>query len=160
PPSPGSPAEPPSRQSKRSSQLNDESETPAERKRRLAALGTYQGSSMQPDSDSEDDGEPRAVKGKVQFADGTKPVKKKSAAVQQYAPPSSSAAPVPDLPAAPPAAVTTSYSPDGSNLFDNGKVMPGSASRSINEASGNGNNGNEGTPSSGSKISWGGERGR
>jgi len=60
------------------------SETPAERKRRLAALGelndneigtsTARGSKPQ-DSDSEDDGQPRAVRGRIQFADGTRPAK-------------------------------------------------------------------------------------
>ncbi|KAF3483364.1 uncharacterized protein GIQ15_02688 [Arthroderma uncinatum] len=153
---------PSARSSKRISQL-DEAETPAERKRRLAALSTSMGSSSLHEDDSEDDGEPRVVKGKVQFADGTKPAKKKTP-TEQGALASSSAAPVPvpvpDLPAAPPAALTTSYNPEGNTPSDNGSSMPGSASRSINEASGNGNNRNDSVARSGSKISWGGEIGR
>jgi NhaP-type Na+/H+ or K+/H+ antiporter len=69
------------------------SETPAERKRRLAALGELNNNGTSSsaaaasgggvgscdnnprDSDSEDDGQPRIVRGKVQFADGTMPAK-------------------------------------------------------------------------------------
>ncbi|KAK2754591.1 hypothetical protein FQN54_006992 [Arachnomyces sp. PD_36] len=82
----------------------DAGETPAERRRRLAVLGELErggdaaadddddddddeeaatrrarAAVQEPlmDDDSEDDGEPRAVKGKVQFADGTKPARRK-----------------------------------------------------------------------------------
>ncbi|KAM5444242.1 Na+/H+ antiporter [Microsporum ferrugineum] len=143
-PSSNSPALPSERNSKHVSKLDNEIETPAERKRRLAALG------VQHDSDSEDDGEPRVVKGKVQFADGTRPAKKKSLMQQNV--PKSSGALLPDSPAAPPAV----YAPEDNPFSDNGAV-PGSASRSINEAGGNGT---EPTPRNNSKISWGGEIGR
>lgn len=74
-------------------------ETPAERRRRLAALGEIEDTDdedddeeaelagvprrprraavREPESDSEDDGQPRVVKGKIQFADGTHPAKRK-----------------------------------------------------------------------------------
>lgn len=57
---------------------DDTGETPAERRRRLAALGHIKNSDSESDSDdaieedSEDDGESRPVPGKVSFADGTK----------------------------------------------------------------------------------------
>lgn len=56
--------------------LDDTGETPAERRRRLAALGVSNSDSEDSDDgaveDSEDDGEMRHVPGKVSFADGTK----------------------------------------------------------------------------------------
>jgi hypothetical protein len=62
---------------------DDTGETPAERRRRLAALGEIhnddssdseaEGEAAIADSDSEDDGEPRQVQGKVQFADSARP---------------------------------------------------------------------------------------
>ncbi|KAL4916620.1 alkali metal cation/H+ antiporter Nha1 C terminus-domain-containing protein [Aspergillus aurantiobrunneus] len=58
--------------------LDDTRETPAERRRRLAALGELQNSDSEDsdgaveESDSEDDGEARHTPGKVSFADGTK----------------------------------------------------------------------------------------
>jgi Na(+)/H(+) antiporter len=75
----------------------DTGETPAERKRRLAALGEIDDPSDEDDDpeaemaglprrpkravvrepDSEDDGRPRMVKGKIQFADGTQPARRK-----------------------------------------------------------------------------------
>ncbi|KAL1965702.1 hypothetical protein VTN77DRAFT_5202 [Rasamsonia byssochlamydoides] len=78
----------------------DSGETPAERKRRLAALGEIEDPSDEEtdeeaeraglprrpkralvrEPDSEDDGEPRAVKGKIQFADGTRPARRKGGA--------------------------------------------------------------------------------
>lgn len=66
----------------RSSDL-DEGETPAERRRRLAALGELPDddeSDEEAAADSEDDGQPRVVRGKVQFADGTHPARRKSGA--------------------------------------------------------------------------------
>ncbi|EFR04712.1 hypothetical protein MGYG_07720 [Nannizzia gypsea CBS 118893] len=150
-----SPTFPSNRSSKHVSKLDDDIETPAERKRRLAALGAS--SSMQRESDSEDDGEPRAVKGKVQFADGTKPAKRKSPVQTTFPPPSGATSP--ELPSAPPAV----FAPEN-NPFSDGSNAPGSASRSTNEGTshGNGNNGHGNTPRNGSKskISWGGEIGR
>ncbi|KAL2011355.1 hypothetical protein VTN00DRAFT_4073 [Thermoascus crustaceus] len=62
----------------------DEGETPAERKRRLAALGELRGDDESDEeavvSDSEDDGEPRVVRGSVVFADGTRPARRKQGA--------------------------------------------------------------------------------
>ncbi|KAL4807521.1 alkali metal cation/H+ antiporter Nha1 C terminus-domain-containing protein [Aspergillus unguis] len=63
--------------------LDDTGETPAERRRRLAALGKSNSSDSETGSDasdddeaveedSEDDGNPRSAPGKVSFADGTK----------------------------------------------------------------------------------------
>lgn len=62
---------------------DDTGETPAERRRRLAALGEIQNDSsgsedededaIEEESDSEDNGEPRQVPSRVQFADGLKP---------------------------------------------------------------------------------------
>lgn len=90
---------PPARRSRPAGRSDDSDtgETPAERKRRLAALGQIEVPSdedddeeaekaglprrpkraLVPEPDSEDDGEPRAVKGKIQFADGTRPAKRK-----------------------------------------------------------------------------------
>lgn len=79
----------------------DTGETPAERRRRLAVLGELEPEpgideddeeesndeaarrrvrAAVQEPDSEDDGEPRVVKGKVQFADGTKPARRKGEA--------------------------------------------------------------------------------
>lgn len=56
--------------------LDDTGETPAERRRRLAALGEDDSDeAVEDESDSEDDGEFRQVPGKVSFADGTKPAR-------------------------------------------------------------------------------------
>lgn len=127
-------------------------ETPAERKRRLAALGELAsppGDELDDgngkrgllgegqDSDSEDDGRPRAVKGKISFADGTRPAK-------------------------------TNYSAMTVQPHTHGRVQAGSASSAAGEPStaqtgpsavspaGNGKNGRGHV----SRISWGGERGR
>ncbi|KAN0067370.1 Alkali metal cation/H+ antiporter Nha1 C terminus domain containing protein [Elaphomyces granulatus] len=97
----------------RSDPWSDDVETPAERKRRLAALGEIDdpndddddeeaelaGVPRQPrhavasESDSEDDGEPRAVKGQVQFADGLRPAKRRGRAGEVSMVPLSSTAP-------------------------------------------------------------------
>jgi hypothetical protein len=59
--------------------LDDTGETPAERRRRLAALGELQNDSDSDDldaavedTDSDDNGEFRQVRGRVQFADGSR----------------------------------------------------------------------------------------
>ena len=88
---------------------SDDVETPAERKRRLAALGEIDDPNDDDDdeaelagvprqrrtavseSDSEDDGEPRAVKGQVQFADGLRPAKRRGGAGEVSMVPLSSA---------------------------------------------------------------------
>jgi hypothetical protein len=71
---------------------DDTGETPAERRRRLAALGEIhnddssdseaEGEAAIPDSDSEDNGEPRQVQGKVQFADSARPSEQPSPSEQ------------------------------------------------------------------------------
>ncbi|KKZ61417.1 hypothetical protein EMCG_03973 [[Emmonsia] crescens] len=150
-------------------------ETPAERKRRLAALGELQDPANDDDDDdendwggtespggtqvrigrrgrraaarqepdSEDDGEPRAVKGKVQFADGTRPARKRGAAGEVVIAPSQ-------------AYIASSGSAgDGEEGEGNG----GSGNSGIGglaERSGSGNGGRGHTP----RVSWGGERGR
>ncbi|KAF7117994.1 hypothetical protein CNMCM5793_007363 [Aspergillus hiratsukae] len=59
--------------------LDDTGETPAERRRRLAALGELLNDSDSDrdaaveDTDSEDNGEFRRVRGRIQFADGSRP---------------------------------------------------------------------------------------
>ncbi|GBF64846.1 Na(+)/H(+) antiporter [Trichophyton mentagrophytes] len=157
PPDLHSPTVPSARSSKHVSKLDDDIETPAERKRRLAALGAYRSPSTQRESDSEDDGEPRVVKGKVQFADGTKPAKRKSPVQTTFSP--STGATSPDLPSSPPPV----YAPESNPFSDDGNA-PGSAAQSNNEGAGNdnGNDGRENTPRNGSKskITWGGEIGR
>lgn len=121
---------------------SDTGETPAELKRRLAALGELhdpaddddadqeeeddtnsRGRKQRRDSDSEDDGRPREVKGKVQFADGTRTARRRAADD-----------------------VVTSVSPS---------TRGGEGSSSNGNGNGNGN-GRGHTP----RISWGGERGR
>lgn len=66
----GTPRVPPShvggRREVSPSSPSNQGETAAEKRRRLAALGTSKG-----DSDSEEDGQPRATKASVKFADGT-----------------------------------------------------------------------------------------
>ncbi|EEH49614.1 sodium/hydrogen antiporter [Paracoccidioides brasiliensis Pb18] len=151
----------------------DSGETPAERKRRLAALGELADhgdcdesdngkmeSSGGPrarsrrrrrhpviqESDSEDNGEPREVKGTVQFADGTRPARKKGGAG--------------DVIIAPVPAYAAGSGPDGdsnedeSNENGNGGRR-GLAAGTFRERSGNGN-GRGHTP----RVSWGGVRGR
>ncbi|KAL1987387.1 hypothetical protein VTN96DRAFT_4103 [Rasamsonia emersonii] len=140
---------PPARRSRpagRSDDL-DTGETPAERKRRLAALGQIEVPSDEDDDeeaekaglprrpkralvrepDSEDDGEPRAVKGTIQFADGTRPAKRKGGAGQ----------------------VVTSAA--GAN--DSGN------SNNNNNGNGSGSSRNNGHGTR-QRVSWGGERGR
>ncbi|KAJ9291336.1 hypothetical protein DTO021C3_1136 [Paecilomyces variotii] len=62
--------------------VEDNGETPAERKRRLAALGEIHdpADDVEEEIDSEDNGGFRKVKGKVQFADGTRPSRRKEGA--------------------------------------------------------------------------------
>ncbi|KAJ5712582.1 Na(+)/H(+) antiporter [Penicillium malachiteum] len=70
---------------------DDTGETPAERRRRLAALGQIRSDSesdsevIEEDSDSEDDGEPRQIPalGKVQFADDPRPSEQSSPSGEQ-----------------------------------------------------------------------------
>lgn len=129
----------------------DNGETPAERKRRLAALGELRDPSRgsQPgsrrESDSEDDGGFRTVKGKIQFADGTRPAKSKSSATLTPFP----TVPLPDA--------------AGSTDEDKGEDGHSGPSSADESGSGGGNGDGEGSGgprSSASRISWGGERGR
>lgn len=76
-----------SRQARRSDDESDggfEGETAAERKRRLAALGS--GGPDSDESDSDDNGAPRQTKAKVMFADGTKPARAKENLIQSPGP--------------------------------------------------------------------------
>ncbi|PGH03589.1 sodium/hydrogen antiporter [Blastomyces parvus] len=168
--------------------IDDSAETPAERKRRLAALGKSadddddddddddvddgqdgtesprgthgrgrqrrQPASTAQESDSEDDGEPRAVKGKVQFADGTRPAKKRGAAGEVVIAPQGA-----HVAGSRSTTASASTSRDGDEGTDNGGSGH-SGTGGLSERSGNGNgNGNGGrghTP----RVSWGGERGR
>ncbi|GES66523.1 Na+/H+ antiporter Nha1 [Aspergillus terreus] len=67
----------------RQASIDDTGETPAERRRRLAALGQLNSSDDEEDSDAveddEDDSEESPNRGKVQFADGTKPARSREA---------------------------------------------------------------------------------
>lgn len=72
---------------------DDTGETPAERRRRMAALGELHNDSdseddaaVIDDSDSEDNGEPRQVASKVQFADDIKPSEQSSPSGEQSSP--------------------------------------------------------------------------
>ncbi|PGH13854.1 sodium/hydrogen antiporter [Helicocarpus griseus UAMH5409] len=137
--------------------VHDTAETPAERRRRMAALGATDDDddgdeddsgrgrgAIVEDSDSEDDGRPRAVKGKVQFADGTRPARKKGAAG--------------DVVTVPPSAYVLPRSAgDGSR--DNGNENR--ATGGLSERGGNGNgNGNGSGRGHVQRVSWGGETGR
>ncbi|OAX83124.1 sodium/hydrogen antiporter [Emergomyces africanus] len=159
--------------------VHDGTETPAERKRRLAALGEIEVEDNDDDddndddrtespggtrvrlgrrgrrraattqeSDSEDDGEPRAVKGKVQFADGTRPARKREAAGVVITSP-------------PTAYVAGSGSAGGGDGGgEEGKGNGGGSGTSeiggLSDKGGNGNGGRGHMP----RVSWGGERGR
>ncbi|EQL37841.1 CPA1 family monovalent cation:H+ antiporter [Blastomyces dermatitidis ATCC 26199] len=154
--------------------IHDSAETPAERKRRLAALGELandddddevddgwdgtespggtrgrgrqkcQPVAITHEPDSEDDGEPRAVKGNVQFADGTRPARKRGAAGEVVIAPSRAYG-----------ASTRSTARDGDEGEGNGGGG-NSDTGGLSERSGNGNGGRGHTP----RVSWGGERGR
>ncbi|OJD18258.1 sodium/hydrogen antiporter [Emergomyces pasteurianus Ep9510] len=154
--------------------VHDSAETPAERKRRLAALGEDDDNgdddgdgtespggtrvrmgtrarrvAATQEPDSEDDGEPRAVKGKVQFADGTRPAKKRTAAGEVVTSP----------PTAFVAGSGAAAGGDGDGQEEQGKGNGGSGNSEIeglSDRSGNGNSGRGHTP----RVSWGGERGR
>ncbi|PGH23789.1 sodium/hydrogen antiporter [Polytolypa hystricis UAMH7299] len=141
------------------SYVDDTSETSAERKRRLAALGELHDpadddvdddesslgagdgagrgrarGARAEDPDSEDDGQPRAVKGKVQFADGGRPARRKVPG--EFAVSSSAAAAA------------------GSEGVGGGRAK---GENGASTSSGNGGgSGRVHTP----RISWGGERGR
>ncbi|KAL1961189.1 hypothetical protein VTO42DRAFT_3134 [Malbranchea cinnamomea] len=113
-------------------------ETPAERKRRLAALGALSSSPRESEGASEsdeEDGEPRQVKGRVQFADGSRPAKKKGGAGRVVR-----TSRLSSLPASGPSASSASF----------GDVQNGSGNEEITGDDGRGKR----------HISWGGERGR
>ncbi|KMP09026.1 Na(+)/H(+) antiporter 1 [Coccidioides immitis RMSCC 2394] len=133
-------------------------ETHVERQRRLAALGQLPDTGDDEDaegrgrhrgdghSDSEDDGRPRPVKGKVSFADGTRPAKTRPGAMAVHPPRGGSSGGAPT-------AEQTSSQPSSSSSSGNGN---GNGS-----SSGNGDgNGNGDSRRHVSRISWGGERGR
>ncbi|QSS65379.1 Na+/H+ antiporter Nha1 [Histoplasma capsulatum] len=155
--------------------LHDSAETPAERKRRLAALGELQdqadddddwGGTESPggtrdrtgrrgrqpaaleDPDSEDDGEPRTVKGKVQFADGTRPAKKRDGAGEVVVAP-------PKAYVAGSGAASESPASDGNEGEGNGD-SENSGVGGPRERSGNGTGWRGHRP----HVSWGGETGR
>ncbi|KAI1951370.1 Na+/H+ antiporter [Ophidiomyces ophidiicola] len=118
--------------------LDMDSETPAERKRRLAALGQLPdtqndgGNGRRADSDSsdsEDDGRPRPVKGKVSFADGTRPAKARTSAMM----------------------LSSAQAGSSSDVAEQGSSTTGN---------GNGNGNGNAQRGHASRISWGGERGR
>ncbi|KAL1857764.1 Na+/H+ antiporter [Paecilomyces lecythidis] len=130
----------------RADDLEDNRETPAERKRRLAALGEIHdpADDVEEELDSEDNGGFRKVKGKVQFADGTRPSRRKEGA----------------------GAVSSGTDP-GSHAAASGGLSDENGSPETSSSNGNGDSSN-GSPSSPRpshqrhrpRVSWGGELGR